>query len=180
MHDTKSIYELYGEVAWLWSNSELHLSWSIRTQSYLIIPPIKLNQYLILYDEEQNPVAYCSWAYFDQAAEANYILQPGKIHPSSWNIGNRLWLIDFISPFSTQYTLKIRRQLSDLFPLNIGAALRVKPHEEVGKIITYCGVNLAKDEAIQLRMKRLKDAETALRIHPDRDNAFKLNYCSQE
>ena len=176
MNNPESVYQLYGEVAWLWSNSELHLNWSIRTQAILTIPPLKLNQFRILYDQDQNPVAYCSWAFFDEIAEANYILNPGQIQPSSWNNGDRLWFIDFVSPFSKHYTLKLRRQLSSLFPMSVGTSLRVKPKNEVGKIITFNGVNLSQNEAIKKRVQRLKAAESALRAHPDYDSAFKLNY----
>ena len=176
MKNSDSVYQLYGEVAWLWSNSELHLNWSIRTQATLIIPPIKLNQFIMLYDENKNPIAYSSWAFFDETAEANYILHPGQIQPNSWNNGDRLWFIDFVSPFSKLYTLKLRRQLSSLFPTSVGAALRVRPQNEVGKIITFNGIKLSQNKAIEMRSQRLQAAKAALRSHPDRDKSFKLNF----
>ena len=176
MAKSQEIYKRYGEMAWLWANSELHLNWSVRTQALLTIPPVKLNQFLILYDSERNPAAYCSWALFDATAEADYILNPGQIKPNSWNKGDRLWFVDFVSPFSRLYTLKLRRELSLLFPTSVGTALRVKPKQEIGKIITFNGGSLSEAQAERKRTQRLLDAQSALQGHPDRDQKFKLNF----
>lgn len=170
----KHHFSIYGEIIWLWSNSPLHKSWSTSLQARLVIPPVLLNQYLILYDIDNMPAAYCSWAFLDQKSEVNYVLNPNSIEPIHWNSGSKLWFIDFISPFSMTHTLALKSRLAMLFSDKVGSALRVKKDNNVGKIINFSGPNLTPQKAREIRASKLREFYNAVQQHPDLNQNFKL------
>jgi cytolysin-activating lysine-acyltransferase len=72
----------------------------VQDLEWRIFPPILLEQCKLYFDNKagQLPVAFASWALFSESAERDYLAHQ-RIAPSNWNSGDRLWLIDFISPF---------------------------------------------------------------------------------
>lgn len=151
-------FEDYGHLAWLWSNSSLHRKWSINLQSRFLIPPIYLNQYFILFDENNNmPLAYCSWAWMNQASEIKYLLNPSYLDSDSWKCGNNLWIIDFVSPFSVRVTNKLYRRIVNTFPHEHAYALRVKEGGSTGRILSFTGSSLNRLERQQLKAQKFNE-----------------------
>ena len=169
------LYETYGKIAWLWSNSNLHKTWTIGLQSRLIIPPLMLGQYIIVNDNNNNPMAYCSWAMFDLEAEIKYILHPNSIRPNDWRSGQRMWMIDFISPFSKDYTLRIKNRLVAKYPNGYLRALRVKQNSKTCRMLTFAGKNLSLAEANLIKTQHLQELREILSNHPSRGIEFNLN-----
>lgn len=132
----------YGYISWLWSNSKLHRDWTIKSQARVIIPAVTLKQFHLILDPNNLPMAYCSWAWLNSETENDFIRRAGFIDPKSWNSGDRLWFIDYISPFSSKYTEQLNDALARKFPKKIARALRVKPGNQRGKIISFRGPNL--------------------------------------
>lgn len=129
-----------GKISWLWMNSRLHAPWSTQAMMRNVIPPISHGQCRILVENEF-PVAYASWAYLSEEAERRYILQPSQIRLEDWTSGNRLWFIDYVSPFSLRHSFHLNRLLRQDFSDRYARAFRVQSGKENGRIMTYRGVN---------------------------------------
>lgn len=151
----------YGKICWLWSNSNLHKDWPITLQTRFVIPPVFLKQYMIL-EHGGMPVAYCSWAMINQETESKYILSPSSIAPHDWNNGDRLWFIDWISPFSHRHTWTLKRAITKRFPKKIGRAIRVKKNDDTAHIATFTGIELARTQKQDLREKYFQETITGL------------------
>lgn len=141
MNELKNFSHL-GQIAWLWMNSNLHGDWSAQLMTRNVIPPISLGQYKIIQDKKGVPVAYASWAFFSEEAEFRYIAKPSQIQLQDWNSGDRMWFIDYVSPFSVRHTLHLKSLLRDQFPDRFARALRVTPKGRTGKVLTYFGENV--------------------------------------
>lgn len=139
-------YEVFGDLSWLWCNSDLHSGWPIQSMAKYLIPPIEMGQYKIL-KKEGVPVAYCSWAFLSKEVEVNYLLNPACLEFSSWNSGDRLWFIDWVSPFSKAHTWELKGEMAKLFDLNLARALRVKKGKDTARVMEFKGMDRGWQEA---------------------------------
>jgi cytolysin-activating lysine-acyltransferase len=171
--DNDKKFLTFGKISWLWSNSNLHRDWSVNQKMIFVLPPIASEQFAIV-ESDGYPVAYCSWAWFDQETEEKYILNPSVLDPDSWNSGDRLWFIDWISPFSSKYTWALRNELAKKFPNEVARGLRVKKGNKTGKIITFSGVALTKMEGRMKKHQYFKDMVEGLSTNPDLGEGFFL------
>lgn len=142
-YSNQNFYNL-GQIAWLWMNSDLHNAWSTRLLMRNVIPPITLGQYELI-TENGFPVAYASWAFFSADSELRYLLKPSQITLNDWNSGDRLWFIDYISPFSVHHTMRLKNILRSKFSDQFARALRVKAGSNAGRVPTYFGKNAPED-----------------------------------
>jgi hemolysin-activating ACP:hemolysin acyltransferase len=83
----------------LMSCSAIHRSWSVADIERLIVPPFRLGQAAILTNDKHQVVAFASWAFLTQEAEAGYIDGTRPLQPDDWSAGDRLWWIDALAPF---------------------------------------------------------------------------------
>ena len=167
-HDyVESYFTTYGQILWLWSHSNLHRSWSVDIQSGLVMPPTVLNQFEIIYDSDQMPVAYCSWAFLSPENEVNYILNPSNIPLDHWKSGGNIWIIDFVSPISRVYTSQLISKLQSIFSTNVACALRVKTDSTVGRIKMFFGDGLNPTEISIMRQKKLDFFKQQLKHYPE-------------
>lgn len=105
----KAKFEVLGKAMWLYSSSKLHRSWPVGGAVHYIIPPIELKQYALLEGSDGLPRGWASWAWLSPQAEAKYIKDPNSLVQEDWKSGDRLWFIDFISPFSFKDTIRLRK-----------------------------------------------------------------------
>lgn len=144
-------YSNLGKIAILWGHSKLHCEWPHKLFLQYVLAPVKLHQFLILEDSFHNPLAYVSWAYFDVLTESKYIINPHSLTPDEWKSGDRLWLMDFVSPFNKIYTLELIKILrQNLFSRSIARSLRVKSHSKVANIYSYAGCDLSTQDRVRL------------------------------
>lgn len=127
-----------GKLSWLWMNSKLHADWSTRLMMRNLIPPISLGQFEIL-EKDGMPVAYASWAFLSPEAELRYIKSPSKIQLEDWTSGDRMWFIDYVSPFSARHTLELKSRLRGQFGDRFARSLRVTPGCNTARVVTYFG-----------------------------------------
>ncbi|KZL22628.1 toxin-activating lysine-acyltransferase [Pseudovibrio sp. Ad37] len=172
--DTDQKLLTYGKIAWLWSNSELHKDWTVNLQAGFALPAIAKEQFCIV-EQGGFPVAYCSWAFFDQETEEKYILNPSLLNPDSWNCGDRLWFIDWISPFSARYTWALRSEMAKQFPTKIARALRVKKGNSRGRIATFAGLGLTQQDSRTKKRQYFEDMVVGLTTNPNRGDQFFLS-----
>lgn len=137
--------EVLGGVAWLWqyvpSLKNAPLSYFMaRNVPYL------QHQQFALFVEHERVVGYISWAYLDAATEQKYIQSQG--HPFTLeesNSGDRLWIIDWFSPFG--HSLDIKKIVSkQLFPLSFMRSLYHRGQERGLKVMTFKGAQLSRED----------------------------------
>jgi cytolysin-activating lysine-acyltransferase len=138
--------EVLGQVMWLMSQSTLHRRWHIESLFQWIIPALMHKQFRV-YTRQQKPVAYVSWARLSESKESAYVLNPRGLQPVDWQSGDRIWVVDLISPFNA--TREVYADLrNNVFRNDVGRALRVKPGSDEMRIIYIHGsdaVHKARD-----------------------------------
>ncbi len=94
---------ILGHVVWLMSQSGLHKHLFLSDLEWLVMPALSLGQFRIWHQTNPQghnvPVAFASWAYLDEGAEARIKEGIKKLAPTDWKSGEALWLIDLIAPF---------------------------------------------------------------------------------
>lgn len=137
--------QVFGEVAWLFTQSELHRDWPISSLLRWVIPAISLQQYRI-YHQDGAPKGYISWAKLSPDVEREYALCPESLQPKDWNSGDRYWLVDFISPLG--HTKEIIKDIKhNIFPDTQGRAIRLYKGKPETRIAYIHGVNISKNIA---------------------------------
>lgn len=99
-----------GEVIWLMMYSAGHKHFFVTDLEWLAVPPVALRQFR-LWRRNNLPVAYASWAYLNEAAEARLMQGVRKLAPNDWKSGDRLWLVDLVVPFGG--TDEVLKELRD-------------------------------------------------------------------
>ncbi len=66
---------------------------------WLVIPPIAARQFSLFRNKQDEPIAFVSWAKVSSEVESR--LQSGilRLSPQDWNSGDKIYIIDIISPF---------------------------------------------------------------------------------
>jgi cytolysin-activating lysine-acyltransferase len=135
-----------GCLSWLWMNSPLHREWRVETFAKFILPPLHLNQFIII-EREGFPVAYCSWAFLSDEASFKYLNNPSNIELKDWKSGPNLWFIDWVAPFSKSDTFEMRSRIKELFPNSVARAIRVKKTSNKGRVMEFKIKSLDKEAA---------------------------------
>lgn len=102
-----------GSAVWLWMHSPAHREAPLHTLNTLLLPAIGTRQFLIA-SEHGRPVAYAAWCWFSAEAEQRYLKNPAvTLHPDDWRSGDRLWFVDWVTPFghSARLASLVRRHL---------------------------------------------------------------------
>ncbi len=89
---------MLGHILWLYSHSPFHKYVFVSDFEWLVLPPLVQQQYK-LYMKNEAPIAYASWAFVSEEVEKRLLAGQTKLSPQDWKSGDRLWLIDLISPF---------------------------------------------------------------------------------
>lgn len=64
-----------------------------------IHPAIHHKQIIFLFDKQSEPIGYVTWAYLASDSQDRLLNDPGfSLHPSEWNEGGNMWIIDFCFP----------------------------------------------------------------------------------
>ena len=87
-----------GPVIMLYLQSSHRRFHFISDLEWLLLPPLVSGQ-CKLYMKNEYPISFVSWAWLNEDAEKRLFQSGGKLRPGDWNSGDRLWLIDIVSPF---------------------------------------------------------------------------------
>ncbi len=73
---------------------------NITDMARIFLPPIRLGQFAIWITEKKEPFAFMTWALLDDKRE-KLLLDDSYIKPvaEDWQSGQKLWLMDFVSPY---------------------------------------------------------------------------------
>ncbi len=108
-----SIENIIGAITLLAIKSPNHKYSFVNDLEWMYLPAINLKQFRIFRQKEQNsPLAIVTWASVDKETEDRLLSGSLKLAPKDWNSGDRLWLIDVLSPFVKP--INILNQLNDL------------------------------------------------------------------
>ena len=134
----------------LWRTSSLHAG---APSSFLLasaMPPILLNQYLLVLEQgSQKPLGLCTWAAMDLETEYRYLLEPTALQRTDWCSGDRLWLIDWIGTHAIN-RLMARWLKTRALPTRVLRTLRVHPPATQGSILSFVGAQIDPDTARHL------------------------------
>lgn len=157
-------FKAFGEILWLWSCSSLHSKWPLSSATSYVIPAIELAQYHILYASDGTPRAYVSWAYLSADAEKRYILDPTSLKIDDFKSGDRLWFIDFISPFGFADTIKLRREMSKIHGKDyLARSIRLRPNGKA-VILEHSAGSKDKDKSRELSKRYYEEAMKAFKF----------------
>jgi cytolysin-activating lysine-acyltransferase len=145
--DKFSESEIFGATVWLWTRSDVHKKFPVGLLTNLLFSPISNKQFLLVLKHRQ-PIAYLSWAYFDEDTEYRYIHESTlTMNRGDWNCGKRMWLTDLITPFG--HAAAIQRLLKqDLFADYCVRYLYHRAKERGNRIIASRGANVSLQEFI--------------------------------
>jgi cytolysin-activating lysine-acyltransferase len=132
----RTVAEALGQIAWLLSQSPMHRELKIKDLEYSFMPAVLYEQFRIFrfgplpgsenLDQaqfaklgltkeglEQMPLGVAIWAKLSDEAEVR--LDKGeKLKAEDWKSGDRLWLVELISPFATPENKLTEAMLLDL------------------------------------------------------------------
>lgn len=113
-----TVSHMLGEVTWLLSQSPTHKHFAIGDLEWLVMPAILLEQFRVFHGDK-HPMGFALWAHFSEEAEARFLAQVeagqgARLRPQDWKSGDRLWLIEIVSPFATPDNKLNEAMLADL------------------------------------------------------------------
>lgn len=89
---------LLGPVTWLMMQQSHSRHTLLSELEWRVLPALILDQ-AKLYMKDDAPVAFASWARFDEATAQRYRLPPHHLMMADWATGDQIWLIDVFTPF---------------------------------------------------------------------------------
>lgn len=90
--------EVLGDICWLMAQSPSHKHMFLADLEWLIIPALTAKQFRVL-KADNKPMAYVSWAFLSEEAEARLLSGQRRLRPADWKSGDRLWVVDLVAPF---------------------------------------------------------------------------------
>lgn len=95
---TKTLSTVLGEIIWLMTRSANHRYFFISDLEWMVLQPVSLGQFRVFHGEDF-PVGVLFWAYVNEAVEERLAKGIVRLSPDDWKSGDRLWLVDAITPF---------------------------------------------------------------------------------
>ncbi|MEN7536460.1 toxin-activating lysine-acyltransferase [Aurantiacibacter flavus] len=112
-----TVSHVFGEIAWLLSQSEQHRDLLVSDLVSLVMPPI-LNRQFHIFRKGERPVGAALWAHLSEEVEARLersLSEPKlELAADDWKSGGRLWLIALIAPFTDRQNREAELMLADL------------------------------------------------------------------
>jgi cytolysin-activating lysine-acyltransferase len=118
----RTVAEALGQITWLFSQSPLHQHLKIKDLEWSVMPALMVEQFRVFSfgplqglenvkpEEflpgftkeglEQMPLGVAFWGLLSEAAEAK-VESGTRLEPADWSSGDRLWLLELITPFAT-------------------------------------------------------------------------------
>jgi cytolysin-activating lysine-acyltransferase len=112
-----TISHLFGEMAWLLTQSPLHRALPVEALEWLLMPPLIHRQFYIFRDGHR-PIGLAIWARCPPTSQPK--LERGMIEPENrltleeWNSGDQVWLVDLIAPFADAQNRHREIMMADL------------------------------------------------------------------
>jgi cytolysin-activating lysine-acyltransferase len=142
--------EAFGAAVWLWMQLPRHRQLTIKNLEKRLLEPIRQGQYVLVctgqHQRQRDPVALLLYACLNARAESRHIKDPtNPLAPADWRSGDRLWLIDWVSPFGQ--SLQLRHRMLELFARQTARSLHRYPHWNGSRVKTWLGDTCSRDAA---------------------------------
>ena len=108
-----TVAHMLGEIIWLLNQSPVHRHFSISDLDWIVAPAIGLGQYRV-FRAGQKPIGVAFWAWVNDDTDQKLKNGEGRIRPDEWKGGDKLWLIELISPFATAENKMTEAMFADL------------------------------------------------------------------
>lgn len=95
---------LHGPVMWLYARDPQRRFTFTADMDWRLMPPLVLDQ-CKLYNKQELPWAFFSWAKVNDAVHARLQGANANIAPHEWHSGSHVWLIDAVMPFQPDEAL---------------------------------------------------------------------------
>lgn len=136
----------FGAATWLLMNSKNHRNAPLLALSSLVLPAIRLRQFVLAFDPQGKPVFYISWANFNLEAEIHYLTHsPLEMPLEYWDVGDRTWVLDWIAPFGHSRVMK-NLLFKQLLANRWGYALDHRGNERGPRVKTFRGAAVLPEE----------------------------------
>ncbi|MFH2131642.1 MAG: toxin-activating lysine-acyltransferase [bacterium] len=127
---SKTLSNILGEIIWLMTRSANHRYFFISDLEWMVLQPVSLGQFRVFHGEDF-PVGVLFWGFVNEAVEERIKQGVTRLSPGDWKSGDRLWLIDAITPFGN-----VQQMLDDLtknvFP---DRPYQYMQRDEAGKLV---------------------------------------------
>ncbi len=64
-----------------------------------LFPSIVSRQFIIMRNKNHEPIAFVNWALVNEDVEKRILSGVVKLRPNEWSCGNKIYVIDIVSPF---------------------------------------------------------------------------------
>lgn len=131
----RTVAEALGQITWLFSQSPVHRRLEIGDLGWSVMPALLVEQFRLFrfgplpgLEEarpedflpgmtreglEQMPLGLALWGWLSEEAEAK-VERGERLGAEDWKSGDRLWLLELISPFATPENRLVEVMLADL------------------------------------------------------------------
>jgi len=127
---TKTLSNVLGEIVWLMTRSANHRYFFISDLEWMVLQPVALGQFRIFHGEK-HPVGVLFWAYVSDEVEERLKTGVTRLSPADWKSGDKLWLIDAITPFGNVQTM-LDDLIKSVFP---DQTFKYLQRDEEGKLM---------------------------------------------
>ena len=140
--------QIIGDFVNVMLGSKMYRSYDIEDIEAVIFPAIHLNQFR-LYHQNNQAVAFFTWAKLSKEIEQQYIINNKNLTIDEWNSGENYWVMDFSAPYG--HAKQVLKDLKyNIFPNTEAKALKVDKDGNVRTVIKVFGNNIK-----QKKQKRL-------------------------
>lgn len=144
-----TIPTILGDMVWLKMQTKEGRYTFLSELEWQVLPPIKQKQFR-LFRSKDKPIAYVTWACVNEETEKRLKSGQLKLAQHEWANGDRLWLIEFVSPFgaSKQSLINLKDQVFKNKTVNV-----LVP-DEAGNPMTKSLdelIQLDKDKSVQVK-----------------------------
>jgi cytolysin-activating lysine-acyltransferase len=112
--EAKTLSNVLGEIVWLMTRSTNHRYFFIADLEWMVLQPVALGQFRIFYGEK-HPVGVLFWAHVNEEVEERLKTGITKLSPADWRSGDKLWLIDAVTPFGSVQNM-VDDLIQNVFP----------------------------------------------------------------
>lgn len=142
--------EAFGAAVWLWMQLPRQRQLALKNLEKRLLEPIQQGQYVLVctgrHNRQRDPVALLLYAGLNARTESQYLRDPSApLAATDWRSGDRLWLIDWVSPFGQ--SLPLRHQMQELFARQTARSLLRHPQANASRVKTWRGDTCTSDAA---------------------------------
>ena len=99
---------ILGPALWLYARDPVRKYMFMGDLDWMLLPPVVLDQ-CRLYSKSELPFAFITWAFVNDKVDERLRSKHPKIAPHEWKSGDKVWLIDVVTPFG-----KLEETVKDL------------------------------------------------------------------